>query len=235
MERLGKSRILGAVLASMMLLLTLAACGGDSGGGATSGKSNADLLKEAAANMKAAKSYHLEVTANMAGQDVKMNGDIDVANNKSKLDMSAAGQSIKMIAIGSDTYMSMDGGTTYTKSPSSGGLGIESFTKMWDSFKPEEVDQAKDAIKDGSPKDETIGSDATRHMTANTKDLGSLSGASGGSSTDAVVDIWVTTSAKPTVRKLKMVGTSDGKDMTAEIQWSNVDQSVTIEAPPTTP
>ncbi|HKP52001.1 MAG TPA: hypothetical protein VJ183_05040 [Chloroflexia bacterium] len=235
MERVGKSRILGAVLASMMLILTLAACGGDSGGGASSGKSNADLLKEAATNMKAAKSYHLEVTANMAGQDVKMSGDIDLANNKSKLDMSAAGQSVKMIAIGSDTYMSMDGGTTYTKAPGGGGLGIESFTKIWDSFKPEEVDKAKDALKDGNPKDETIGSDATRHMTANIKDLSSLSGATGGGSTEGTADIWVTTSAKPTVRKMKMAGTSDGKEMTAEIQWSNVDQSVTIEAPPTTP
>jgi hypothetical protein len=221
----------------MMLLLTLAACGdggSGGGGGSSSGKSNADLLKEAAANMKAAKSYHLEVTANTAGQDIKMSGDIDVTNNKSKLDMSAAGQSISVVSIGSDTYMSMDGGKTYTKSPASGGLGLESFTKMWDSFKPEEVDKAKDAIKDGTPKDETVGSDATRHMTANTKDLGSLSGASGGS-TDAVVDMWVTTNDKPIIRKMKMVGTSDGKDMTAEIQWSNVDQSVTIEAPPTNP
>jgi len=194
--------------------------------------SNAELLKEAAANMKAAKSYHLVVTANTGGQDIKMAGDIDVENSKSKLDMSAAGQNVSVISVAGDTYVSMDGGKTYTKSPAGTSMGLDSFTKMWDSFKADEVDKAKDAIKDGSPAEETIGSDATHHMTANTKDLGSLSGASGGS-TDAVVDMWITTGGKPTIRKMKMVGTSAGQDMTAEIEWSNIDQAVTIEAPPT--
>lgn len=226
--------MLGAIMAAIMLMLSLAACdsGGGGGGGTSSGKSNADLLKEAAANMKAAKSYHIVVNGKMGGQEVKMDGDIDITNNKSKLNATAAGQSVSMVVIGGDSYISMDGGTTWTKSPGSGASGMESFTKMWDSFKPEEIDANKDAIKDGTPRDEKIGSDDTRHMTANMKDLKSLN-ASGSSDTEGTMDMWVTTSSKPTVRKLQMVGKSSGQDINATIEWSNVDQTVTIEAPPT--
>ena len=221
-------------MAAVMIMLTLAACdSGGGGGGSTSGKSNADLLKEAAANMKTAKTYHLLVNGNMGGQDVKLDGDIDVANNKSKLNASAAGQNISMVSIGSDSYLSMDGGTTWTKSPTGGSTGMESFTKLWDSFKPEEIDANKDAIKDGTPKEEKVGSDDTRHMTANMADLKSLGAASGSSTTEGNMDMWITTSGKPTVRKLQMVGKSNGQDMNATIEWSGVDQPVTIEAPPT--
>ncbi len=64
MEKIRKTRFVGALMVAVMLMLSLAAC--DSGGGnsgANSGKSNADLLKEAAANMKAAKSYHWTLAA----------------------------------------------------------------------------------------------------------------------------------------------------------------------------
>ncbi len=232
MEKIGKTRFIGVLLTAIVLMLALAAC--DSGGGATSGKSNADLLKEAAANMKAAKSYHLTLTATQDTTDVKMDGDIDVPNKKTKLNMSAQGQNVSMISIGGDSYLSMDGGKNYTKSPTNAASGLDSFTKMWDSFKAEDIDKAKDAIKDGSPKEETIGSDATRHMTASTKDLASLS-ATGSSTTDGIVDMWVTTGAAPTVRKMVINGTSDSKPIKATVEWTNVNQSVTIDAPPTTP
>jgi hypothetical protein len=224
------TRFIGALVAAIVLVLALAAC--DSGGaGTTSSKSNADLLKEAAANMKAAKSYHVDLTANQAGQDVKMAGDIDVTNNKTKLDMSAQGQSISMVSIGSDNYISMDGGKTYTKSPTSAASGLDSFTKMWDSFKPEEIDKVKDAIKDGTPKDEKVGTDDTRHMTGSQKDLAALSPSSNTTATDGTIDIWVTTGSTPTVRKLQV----KSADSNATVEWSNINQSVTIDAPPTTP
>ena len=228
MKKLGKMRFAGTLMAAVMLMLTLAACDGG-GGGSSGGKSNADLLKEATANMKAAKSYHLVVNGTMGGQEVKIDGDIDVGGNKTKLNISAAGQNVSMISIGNDTYLSTDGGQNFVKSPSGGGTGMESFTKMWDSFKPEDIDKSKDAIKDGSPKEEKVGSDDTRHMTASSKDLASLSASGGGEGT---VDFWVTTGNKPTVRKMKAVGKSQGQDLDATIEWSNVDQSVTIEPPP---
>lgn len=221
----------------------LAACDSGGGGAATAipaaptavptaipAQSNADLLKAAAANMKAAKSYHMELEANQGGQDVKMSGDIDVTNNKSKLAMTAMGQSVNVISIGSDTFLSMDGGTTYTKSPTGGDMGLDSFTKMWDSFKAEDIDKSKDAIKDGTPKEETVGSDATRHMTASSKDLGSLS-ATGGA-TEGTIDMWVTTGSKPTVRKMQIASSGDAA-VSATIEWTKVDEAVTIDAPAT--
>ncbi len=224
-------------MVAVMLMLSLAACdSGSGGGGSTSGKSNADLLKEAAANMKAAKSYHLNISGKSGDQDMKMGGDLDLGNNKSKLDVSAGGQNVTAISIGSDSYLSTDGGKTFTKSPQGIGSSLDSFTKLWDNFKPAEIDKAKDAIKDGSPKDEKVGSDDTRHMTGSTKDLSSLSTSGGSDTMDGTVDMWVTTGNKPTVRKMSVVGKDkDGKDINATIEWTQIDQALTIEAPPTTP
>ena len=67
-------------------------------------------------------------------------------------------------------------------------------------------------------------------MTANTKDLASLS-ASGGGTTDGTVDMWVTTGSTPTVRKMLIKGTSNGTDVNATIEWTNINQSFTIDAP----
>ena len=65
-----------------------------------------------------------------------MAGDVDIANNKSRLDMSAAGQNISVVTIGSETYVSMDGGTTFIKSDSGASItsGLDTFIRMWDSF-----------------------------------------------------------------------------------------------------
>jgi hypothetical protein len=233
MEKIGKFRYIGVIAVAIMLMLTLSACGGDSGG-ATSGKSNADLLKDAAANMKAAKSYHLLVNASQAGQEVKIDGDIDMGNNKSKLAMAAAGQNINVISIGSDTYASTDGGKTFTKTPAGTDMGMGNFTKLWDNFKPEEIDKAKDALKDGSPKDETLGSDATRHMTANTKDLASLAPSGSSGTTDGTIDMWVTTGSTPTVRKMQIKGTDKGAEVNATLEWTDINKSFAIDAPPVT-
>ena len=162
-----------------------------------------------------------------------MAGDIDVVNNKSKLDMVAIGQRINVISIGSDTFMSMDGGSTYIKSPTNFSAGLDAFTQMWNSFNSSDVDRAKDALKDGIPRTERVGNDDTRHMTASTKDLGSL-GATGGS-TVGTIDMWITTGDKPIVRKMKIAGTTDDKEIIATVEWTNIDQTFTIEAPATMP
>src|SRR3954452_12742537 len=107
------TRFVGVVITLILGAMALSACGGDTGG-SSGGKSNADLLKEAAANMKAAKSYTLNADVNQAGQAVKMNGQIDVGNKNMKLDMDNAGQKISMISIGDKVFLSMDGGTTYS-------------------------------------------------------------------------------------------------------------------------
>src|SRR6478672_7910643 len=113
------ARFAGVVITLILGAMALSACGGDSGGGGTT-KSNADLLKEAAANMKAAKSYTLNADVDQAGQAVKMNGQIDVGNKNTKMDMEAQGQKISVISVGDKVFLSMDGGTTFTDAGAAG-------------------------------------------------------------------------------------------------------------------
>jgi hypothetical protein len=207
-------------------MASLTACGGDTGSAA---KSNSDLLKEAVANMKAAKTYHINADLTSSGQPVKMDGDIDQGSKSYKLNMSAAGQSIDMIQVGTDSYLSMDGGKTYTKSPAGGAADFSGFTGMWDTINPADIDKAKDALKDGSPATEQIDGTDTKHMTGNAKDLSTLAGSTGDTAQDGTIDIWVTTGDKPTVRQMKITST----DTNGTLKWTKIDEPVTITAPPT--
>lgn len=227
MRSTGKLRLAAAVAAAMIMPI-LSACGGDSGSAA---KSNADLLKEGAANMKAVKSYRLDADITQADQAIKMGGDIDVANKNSNLAMTVSGQNINMITVGSNAYVSADGGNTYTKGDAS-SANMSGLTDMWNSFKPEDIDKAKDALKDASPATETIDGVATKHMTGNAKDLAALaSGGTSSSTTVGTIDMWVSTDAKPLVRQMKIDGTSDGKALKATFKWGKFDETFVIKAP----
>lgn len=221
---------LGALLVVIMVSLLLAACGGD--GGTNAGSSNADLLKKAAANMKAAKSYHLDVNAETSGMNITMAADVDVTNKAAAMKVGAMGTNIDMVTVDGKTYQSMDG-KTYSESTSSSGM--ESFTGMWDSFKPEDVDKSADKLKDGSPATEKIDGTDTKHMTADIKDLSGLAAASGGNSTSmtGTIDIWVTTDANATVRQMKINGDSGGQKVIATIKWSKINDPVTVKKPET--
>lgn len=232
--RNSNTRFAGLIITLMLGALALSACGGDSGGG---GKSNADLLKEAAANMKAAKSYAMTADSASAGQSVKINGMIDIANNSTKLDIDASGQKVSVITIGSDVYLSTDGGTTYTNAGAAGSSvteGFSSFTKMWDTFQADQVDKVKDALKDGSPATEKIDGVDCRHITGNAKDLSALSNLSGNpsASTDGTLELWVSID-KPYVRQMKIDGTSGGQPVKGTLTWSKFDEKFDIKAPAT--
>jgi hypothetical protein len=213
-----------ALVSTMML----AACGGSSG----QSQSNADLLKSAAANMKAAKSYHLTIDVNANGQPVKIDGDFDVANNNSKLTIDNAGQKAAVTTVGSDAYISTDGGATFTKLDAATASSITSsfgqFTTMWNTFKPEQVDAVKDRITDGNPATETISGASTKHMSGSLQDLGSLS-ASGTTTETGTLDLWVSTDATPYVYQAKINSTSSQ----AMLNWSNFNKVPAITAPPT--
>ncbi|MEO8288559.1 MAG: hypothetical protein ABI670_19235 [Chloroflexota bacterium] len=229
MRNWANTRLAGVLLTATLGALVLSACGGEA-----AGKSNADLLKEAAANMKAAKSYQMTANVDQAGQAVALTGMIDIGNNNTKMDMDVSGQKVSVIAVGSDVYLSTDGGTTYSKSGAEGASiteGFGSFTKMWDSFQADQVDKAKDALKDGTPATETIDGVATKHITANAKDLSILGGASG-TATEGTLDLWISTD-KPLVRQMKIDGTSGGQPIKGTLTWSKFDEKFDITAPPT--
>ncbi len=224
-----RSRFLGIVATALVAVLALAACGDSA-----SGKSNADLLKDAAANMKALKTYHLTADITSAGSPTKLDGDFDVANNSYKIDTTSGGVSATVIVIGgTDVYISQDG-TTYQKLDSSmtGSVtaGFGSMTGMWDNFKPEDIDANKDQIKDGTPAIEQIDGVDTKHMTGDMQALSSLStGAGGDATTTGTVDLWVGPDSKPYVRQVKI----NSSDTSGTVSWSKFDEAVSISAPPT--
>lgn len=232
MSNNSKYRFLSLAVIAVMSI-ALAACGGDSGtGGNASSMSNGDLLKAAAANMKTAKSYHLDISGSAAGQNVSMIGDIDVAGNKSNLTIAAAGMNISAVSIVSDTYLSTDGGKTFTKDTSgSVSSGFSSFTGMWNSFKPADIDKSASALKDGTPANDTIDGAATKHITANAQDLSSLSSTGSSGVMTGTIDMWISTDANPTVRQMKINGTTSGQSSDLTFKWSKINSPVTITVP----
>jgi hypothetical protein len=227
-----KRRTLVLMVAALVCLPMLAACD-VGGGGGTATKSNADLIKEAAANMKAATSYHMDADVAQGETTVKMGGDIDIANDKAKLNMTVGTTAVEVVRIGDDLYTSLDGGQTWTKGGAGDDIGIDQLTGIWDQFKPEEVDKSKDALKDGSPATEQIDGVDTKHITANAQDLQSLSASGTTSTVEGTMDMWVTTDAKPTMRQLKIDGTSDGQPIQGTFKWNKINEQFDIQAPPT--
>jgi hypothetical protein len=230
MEKIGKVRYIGAIMAAVMLMLTLSACGGDSGGGATSSKSNVDLLKEAVTNQKTLKSYHINMNIKQGDATITLSGDVDAANKKFNVIGNLGGQEAAVIKM-SDTevYGSTDKGTTWAKVPPESASSFDSLLAQFNNGKPENVDKAKDDIKDGTPKDDTIDGTATRHMTVDAQKFDPSGNGTG--TLEGTNELWVSTNDKPTLRQLKVVGKDKGQDVAGTITWSKVDEAVTIKAP----
>ncbi len=205
-----------------------AASSNGNGGGSSS---NAEMFKSAALNMKALKSYRLEADISSGGQDITMMGDIDVANNKMSMKMSAAGQKVDMVVTDKGTYVSSDGGKSYMKSASGSANGLDSFTKMWDNFKASDIDKAASALKDGSPATEKIDGVETKHIVADAAALSSLGTSGSSSSMTGSYDIWISNDSTPTIRQMKIDGTSAGQKLAATLKWSKINEPLTIAEP----
>jgi hypothetical protein len=214
-------RIAGIMVMGLAAAGALTACGGDSG---PATKSNADYLKDAVANMKAAKTYHMDADISQSGQQVKLGGDIDLGANNVKLSMTMAGQSVDVVKVGNDYFSSMDGGTTFTKAEASSVPDLSSFYGMWNTINPSDVDKARDGLKDGTPPTEQIDGTDTKHISGANKDLGSF--VSG--SEDGTLEFWVTTGDKPTVRQMKVTSSQ----VNGTFKWSKIDEPLQITAPP---
>ncbi|MDQ3929013.1 MAG: LppX_LprAFG lipoprotein [Chloroflexota bacterium] len=236
MMNFGKLRIVGILLSAAILMPVLSACGGDTPAGPTAtpttpAMSNADLLKAAAANMKAAKSYHIDADIDQAGTQVKMVGDIDITGNNAELNMNTQGQEVHVIVIGEDAYVATGGGTDYQKAPAS-ALNLESFINIWNNFKPEDVDKAGAALKDATPATETIDGVATKHITGDAKELSALTTqGSSATSQEGTVDLWISTDATPYIYQMRINGTSDGNAIDGTFKWNKFNETFDIKAP----
>lgn len=261
MERIGKVRYIGALAVAVMLMLVLSACGGDSAPASTpttmpptqppptqppptptvAPKSNGDLLKEALVNQKDVKSFHIDfILQSQASGSVEANGDVDVANKQYNLKGAANGQEASIIKL-SDTevYTSTNGVDWVKVSPDAAAQTAASFDSLLTAFafdkgKPESVDKLKDAPKDGTPRDDTIGGTAVRHMRVDAKDFDPTGDGSGATprTLTGTYDIWVSTNDKPTLRQVELNGVEQGgADIYARITWTKVDEAMDIKAP----
>lgn len=234
----GKIRSIGATVALASVML-LSACGGEGGGGGTTtSKSNSDLLKEAAKNMREAQSYTLNADLTAGGQPVKMLADLeglDKDAKNAKMDMEAAGQKIAIIAIGDKVWASMDGGQTFTDASASGAQmtsSIDELANMWDKLTDDQIDKAKDQLKDGSPATETIDGVNTKHMTGDIKALSALSTSGGGNVSEGTIDIWVSTDSPSRVHQMRIDAKSNDQPIKGTFKWSNFGKDFDINAPP---
>ena len=233
MMNFSKLRVVGVLLSAAILMPVLSACGGDNPTATPTAPtmSNADLLKAAAANMKAAKSYHIDAAIDQAGTQVSMVGNIDITNDTADLNMTTAGQEVDVIVIGEDAYVATGGGTEYQKAPAS-ALNLDSFINIWNNFKPEDVDRAGAALKDATPPTETIDGVPTRHITGDAKELSALTTqGSSATSQEGTVELWISTDDTPYIYQMRINGTSDGTAIDGTFKWSQFNETFDITAP----
>ncbi|HMA36577.1 MAG TPA: hypothetical protein VKY74_19130 [Chloroflexia bacterium] len=206
------------------------AAGGNGGGGASG---DAALFQQAVNGMKALKSYHMDITTDAGGQNVAMAADVDVANKKLRMDTSTGGQKISIIVIGTDAWMSMDGGKTYTANPAGAQMtqSLDGFINMWNTATlPTPTGSGTNGLKAGTPPSEQIDGVDTQHFTIDSKDFGG--GASGSGGAGGTVDLWVSSGANPGIRQMKTATTGAGQSSSVTIKWSKFDEDLGITAPP---
>ncbi len=197
--------------------------------------SNSDLLQKAGLDMQAAKSYQMDVDLVSDGQDVTLTALMDVANNNTRMDIVSGGQNVSTITIGSDTYISLDNGKTYTQSDlgSMFTSSFGSFTGMWQSFTPGQLNLDKRILTNGIPRTEKIGGVFTRHMALDASPLASsLMQGSPGSIISGKLDFWISTDATPYVYQIKIDSSQGSQVYTATLKWSRFNEDLGIKAPP---
>lgn len=173
---------------------------------------NGDQVKAALNNMRSAKSYHAEVTVG----STTLSGDYDFANNKSKGTVSASGQNVAFVIVGSDDYFSTDGGQNFAH------IAGDASTMQTITTPKDAMTRISDSVNGGSlllanadPPTDTIGSATCKHLTAKN---------STGNS-----DVWVATDGSY-VCEIKMSGTAGGTG-DYSIKITNFNAPVDINAP----
>jgi len=203
-----------------------------SGSGSTGSMSGPSGEIEAAAKgMKDVKTYHMDITTDAGGMDTNMTADVDTTTKNLRVTTSAGGQNIEVIVIGSDAWVSMDGGKTFTKDASNGAMaqGIQPFLTMWDTSPMSSGTPAPEgAIKAGTPATETLDGAETHHWIIDSAAMGGGSGGAAGT-----VEMWVTVGDQPTIRQMKTSSTAAGATTSVTIKWSKINEDLKIEAPAT--
>ncbi len=197
---------------------------------------NVVLIKQAAANMAALRSYHVDLEAIVNNDQRFVRGDFDVANNRSRVTMSLSPGATLVVSADNTTYFSSDEGKTFIETADKKyylqGLyeaqSLLQFSHMWNSSNINKLWN----IREADPASELIDGVLTRHFTANVKDAPGID-VSGWGSMEGTVDIWVTTGDNPTVRQIKASSTEPPSFTVATIKWNYLNHALDIQAPPT--
>jgi hypothetical protein len=234
-----RSRLL---LTLLLLILLLAAC--DSSAPPAPSLSSPELLKQALANMKAMQSYHIDERGSVAGVQVTLSGDFDVANQRYSTSetYTSAGSSQQVydvIIIGNDRYTRDRTGASnalFSKDTSgTSDLAIASLSGMWAKPKPADIDKAGAALRAGNPYTEQIDGVDTRHLVLPSNAIPGLSFIANADPSASSIDLWLSTDATPTVRQMRLRGNLQAAagsfDLT--LKWGKFNTTFNIQAPQT--
>jgi len=196
--------------------------------------SNAELIKKAATNMQDADSYETDAVITMGGQTYKFDGQVDLANDLTKMDIDEGGRLYKVIGIAGDVYLSSDYGWTYTQDESGAALllSLESYTRIWDYFTPSQIDLNSRPMGSGDPRTEKIDGVLTRHITVGSSPLASLMTGPASGVASGKLDLWISTGSKPHVYRMAIDSTLEDQEIKATLNWRRFNEKFDIAAPP---
>jgi len=215
--------------------------------------SNAELLKQAVANMKALRSYHVEYSGGGGIFGEAISEDVDVTNQRISLkthESSLGGSHYdgEMISIAGKWYGRNDenGEAAYYTGGDCDGLNVYvplpgdsyGFAEFWSKFSPDMLDKVASMIKDGSPPSGQTDGVPTRHLTISAVELPPpfVYVTDTARLADIKVDLWVSSDVTPTVRKINYTYPQGPNSVYAAghdtLAWSKFNQPLDI-APPT--
>jgi hypothetical protein len=224
----GKLRLIVVLLSAALLPMLTACLGGDPPPDDT--RNNANLLRNAVEGMKALKSYHFSAVTGTPPQQLEMEGDVDVANNRAMLVITDTGRVANVIVVGEDAYVRGAGSEDYSKVGYS-DLNLDSVLGMWGRFKTEDVSRTAGALKDATPPKETVEGVSTRHIMGDARELNALTNAGSATEQEGTVEFWLSTEGDPRIHQMKVAGKSDGEDIAGTFKWSRFNEALDIKAP----
>ncbi len=228
MGNLSKLRLF-LVFMSVALLPLLQGCLGSGPAPNNPPNENGVLLRNAVERMKALRSYHFWALVGTPAQHTEMSGDVDVANNRAMLVITGTVHTSNVIVIGRDAYFSEAGGS-YIKAASN-NLDLEGVLGIWERFKLEDIDKARDALRDGSPGVQTLDGVSTKVIVGSAVELNALTGTGGETGQEGTVTFWVSTGDTPYVHRMRVDGKTGSAEVAGTFEWSRFNETFDIKAP----
>jgi hypothetical protein len=188
----------------------------------------AHALRQAAANMRELKSFHMDTTVAAAGHIATQAFDIDVQKQQLRLEARGPGEQVNIIVIGNRSWTSTDGAKTYRTDPAqeSKAEGFKPLINEWRTSDITGQATVPSAIKTGTPPTEVIDGVATNHYVIDNKDFAGV-----GLVTAGTVEFWITPGSNPTVRQEKTTIFVGGVATLSTTKWSKFNEDFAISVP----